>query len=175
MYEHIDFEGFSDGDEQAFTALFHALYLPLCYFAFTIVGCAHTAEEVAIDAFVALWKERRKIKDSNHAKHFLFRVSKNACLNTLRNARSVQQRKQGFLQRTMNVPSHEHYLLDQETALQLRNALSKLPPQCSAICIRFFLHEQSYREIALEMGLAISTVRNQVARGVKMIREMRKW
>jgi RNA polymerase sigma-70 factor (ECF subfamily) len=174
MNDYIDFNALVRGDEQAFTSLFHCLYPPVCRAAFTLLRSPQEAEDVAVEAFVALWEKRRSITSLAHARYFLFRVSRNTCLNLLRSCKRKQQRISENCTTTVS-PSGERRIMESELAQELRQALSKLPPQCCVICSSFFIQEKSYHEISREMGLAISTVRNQVARGVKLIRNMKEW
>ena len=46
------------GDEQAYKALFRLYYKPLSQFAFSSVKSWESAEEVASDVFLNIWKNR---------------------------------------------------------------------------------------------------------------------
>ena len=46
-----------------------------------------------------------------------------------------------------------------------------LPERCREIFRRSYLEGQSHREIALELGISVSTVDNQIYKALKLMRE----
>jgi len=58
-----------------------------------------------------------------------------------------------------------------EHLLLLAEAIDTLPPRCREIVILSRLHNVPQREIAARLGIAVETVEQQVARGVKRCAE----
>lgn len=129
------------------------------------------AEELVQDSFLKLYQRHDKFTTFNSLKAFLYITTRNACYNYLE--------KQKVRQRHMQDYVHEYNDMEQsimlemmhtETVRELLQAIDTLPPQCKAV-IRMLVHEdKTYAEIAEILGVTVSTVKNQKARAVALLR-----
>jgi len=53
---------------------------------------------------------------------------------------------------------------------RLHEAIYQLPPQCRTIFLKLYIEGKSIAETADELQLTASTIRNQKARGIKLLR-----
>jgi RNA polymerase sigma-70 factor (ECF subfamily) len=56
-----------------------------------------------------------------------------------------------------------------ETLRQLYDAIHQLPAQCKKVFTKLYIEGKSVAETAEEMKITISTVKNQKARGIKIL------
>jgi len=55
----------------------------LLFFAYKYIRNETVCEEIVADSFFKLWQHRARITDLGHIQYFLFKTTKNACLNHL--------------------------------------------------------------------------------------------
>ncbi|MET0638123.1 MAG: sigma-70 family RNA polymerase sigma factor [Chitinophagaceae bacterium] len=162
---------FQEGDEQAFNYFFREHYVALSLFAYRIVRQMEAAEEIAGDAFLKLWERRRGFSHPLAMRSFVYTAARFASLNVVRG--NLRERKKirelGYF-----CEREERFILQQlistEVYQELMSAIHSLPRQCRKIFESLFLNRQTAGEVALEMRLSVSTVRNQKARAIQLLR-----
>jgi RNA polymerase sigma-70 factor (ECF subfamily) len=63
-----------------------------------------------------------------------------------------------------------HTIIKAETINNLHKAISHLPAQCKNVFTNLYIEGKSVTETAQEMNLSISTIKNQKARGMKLLK-----
>jgi len=163
---------FRAGDEAAFDFLFRQLYAALCYFAEGIVHDAFIAEELTQNAFIKLWNKRKGFTSLIKIRAFLYIVIKNEAFNHLKKEKN---RLKTTEQLTLHAPLSENDITDHliytEIKLILNQAIADLPDRCKKVIELSYLYEKSSKEIAEAMGVSISTVDNQRARGIQLLKK----
>lgn len=165
-------EDFRNGKESSFDLLFRKLYAPLCFFVDRILSDEFAAEEIVQSAFLKLWEKRAQFDSLLKVKAFLYIASKNAALNWLKKEKnqskafqqlfiSTQQQEEGIIER----------IIYTEVLQVLEKAIDDLPEKCRDVIRLSYLNEKSSKEIAVLTGVAISTVDNQRARGIKLLKK----
>jgi RNA polymerase sigma-70 factor (family 1) len=162
---------FHNGEEKVFNFFFREYYAVLCFFANKYVNDPGAAEDMVSEAFIQLWTGREKIKNEDHLKNYLYRAVTNLCFDHKQKIKT----KEKYLQVVKS--DHEFdenefnkNIIEAETFRQVKEALDMLPGQCQKIFKKLFIEGRSVKETATELGLTISTVNNQKARGLKIIR-----
>ncbi|MDX3916119.1 MULTISPECIES: RNA polymerase sigma-70 factor [Olivibacter] len=170
--DEFSVDRFRKGDESAFDYLFRQLYGPLCTFAEGIVGDEYIAEELAQAAFIKLWKKRSGFASLLKIKAFLYIVIKNDAFNHLKKEKSRLKIEQQLSQK---LPFSEQDITDRiiytEMMLILDRAISDLPERCKKVIELSYHDEKSSKEIAEAMGVSVSTVDNQRARGIQLLKK----
>lgn len=160
------------GEADALSFFFRLHYPALSLYSYRLTGEEGIAEEIAQDAFVKLWQRREQFPHPGAIKAFLFTVTKNASLN-----RQRDRRRQA---RYMNeYPLHCEAVTepcDTEQALSeihaaVHQAIQQLPPKCREVFRLHYLQGMDYEQIAKELKVSISTVRNQKARALALLRK----
>jgi RNA polymerase sigma-70 factor (ECF subfamily) len=54
---------------------------------------------------------------------------------------------------------------------KLNGLIDQLPPRCKEIFIQNKFRKKKYKEIALDMGISIKTVENQMSKALHFLRE----
>jgi RNA polymerase sigma-70 factor (family 1) len=162
---------FQQGEESAFDFFFQAYYKAVCYFANKYVANLQAAEDIASEAFIRLWESREKIDSEDHLRNFLYRVAGNLCTDHLRR-QDTQKKWEQATARTAAGEDNLYFsnIIEAETLRQLKEAIDTLPAQCRKVFINLYVEGKTVNETAEELGLSISTVNNQKARGIKILR-----
>jgi len=167
----LSVDAFRLGDSHAFDIVFNKYFRAIYFFAFKYVKQHLIAEDIASDSLIKLWKKRGRINDESDLKNYLYRIVYNSCLRWLE--RQKTKEKVYRLYRSKDVDMHKCFIEDLiqiETIRQVKKAIDELPPQCKKVFLKLYIDEKTVIETATELNIAISTVKNQKVRGIKLIR-----
>jgi RNA polymerase sigma-70 factor (family 1) len=170
------------GDGLTFEALFKSHYHNLCVFAEEMVREKAAAEEIVGDFFLKFWENQNTIVIQISLKSYLYTSVYNNCLKYLEHLK-VLQKYRDYSEYMLNhkdlwSPVSANYplanLISQEIVGEIEQAIQSLPDQCREIFNLSRFEELSYDEIALKLGISISTVRTQMSRALQKLRERLK-
>ena len=182
--EQIILKGLQQGSEQAYKDLFTAYFSDLVLYANHFIKNQAAAEDIVQDFFITLWLlkkifyiERslgryffdRNIESSLEG--YLYRSLHNTCLNHLYNEQRKQEKLLHMPIEKDSSPTLTTELEDKEREYnQLYQALHKLPEQCKQVFTLCCLQNMKYQEAADYLGISINTVRTQMGRAYKILR-----
>lgn len=162
---------FRAGKESAFDLVFHRLYSPLCLFARRILDDDYTAEDLVQDVFVKLWQKHLDFDSLSSIRAFLYISVKNACFNYLEKDKVKLKHQDYVLANDLfDEQSVLHGIIEAEVMQSMISAIEILPDQCRKIIKMTFLEGLKPKEIAAQLGIAVSTVNNQKMRGLSILR-----
>lgn len=153
-----------------FTAIVKEFYPALCLVAERITHDLQASEEIVQDVMVRFWQKQNH-QDIIHIKAFLYRATKNASIDYLRSAKlrvAKETALQASLQQTMETASRA--VIEAETRRLIHKAINKLPNQCGKVIRMIFQDGMSHGEVAEQLGVTESTVRNLKAKGILLLR-----
>jgi RNA polymerase sigma-70 factor (ECF subfamily) len=162
---------FQQGEENGFQYFFNKYYASLCHYAHEITSNQPVAEEIASDAFIKLWERRERFFMENTLRSFLYTVVRNAAFNYVKSVGKVSTAAIDDLQIADGHPNYFTSLVTTETYRQLHQAIEKLPKVCRKVITMFYIQGMSYEQIAQELQISLANIRNQKARGIKLLRE----
>lgn len=170
MDNHSIIERIRKSDKNAFNQLFSKYYKRLCRFAYVIIRCNHSAEEIVQDIFVKLWEKREKLNVMLNLDSYLFVSVRNSSLNMLK----FNQVRKNYCQDSDTIANVEENIeFDSATFLnQLDRAIANLPEQCRIIYFLKNFEGLTYDEIANYLDISSKTVENQVRIAMIKLREM---
>jgi RNA polymerase sigma-70 factor (ECF subfamily) len=168
-----------DSSHEAYTVLYE-LYLPDLYaFIYSLTYSKNFAEEVVQETFIRLWENRTAINPDASFKSYLFTIARNYMLDEFRrqiNHPVFTEYTEYSNQLQLSENTTEKHLDFREFCEELDKAKKKLSTRQLEI---FRLNKelgQSVRSIALRLGIAEQSVRNQLSTALSIIRkEMRKF
>lgn len=149
-------------------------------YALCIVNDKQLAEEIVHDVFINLWEKRKKIIISGSVKSYLYRVVHNMAVNhIIRQKRKKNQIELIIPEESWKVIletcSYDSYLTEameaEETERIINDAINELPGQCRRIFIMSRFEGKQNHEISSELDISINSVRTQLFRALKKIRE----
>jgi RNA polymerase sigma-70 factor (ECF subfamily) len=164
-------KGFQSGEEKAFDFFFRQYYAVLCFYATRYVKDIAAAEDIISEAFIQLWKNREKIATESHLKNYLYKTVYHGCLRWLENEERKASHDKAF---AVVAETQENDLTENiiraETLRQVNEAMDQLPAQCKKVFFKLYIEGKSVNETAEELELTVSTIKNQKARGIKLLR-----
>ena len=160
---------FNEGSERAYYRLYEELYPSIFTLAHRLIPNIQEAEDICSESFVKLFQTAEKFTDAQSLKAFLFRITRNACLNALRNNERYLLRHKEFQYLLQNDQEISDQELQAELVAWIYASIEKLPKKCRKV-FKLTLTGFSYEEIAAQLNVSESTVRNQKARGLKLLR-----
>lgn len=156
-----------------FNEIVDQYYSSLCFFAERTLRERHPAEEIVQDVFVKYWQLQERFGHPKEVRKFLYLSVRNASLNYLRDGRVRAARQNDFLQQApVTEDDVTRNIIEAEVWREISLAMNNLPEQCGRVIRMSFEQGLSTAEIAQAMGVAESTVRNQKARGISLLRKM---
>ncbi|MFJ4156624.1 sigma-70 family RNA polymerase sigma factor [Pseudomonas sp. NPDC089752] len=131
------------------------------------LGNAHDAAELAQDVFVRLLSKPRAFNDAEHAKAYLGRMSRNACVDFWRRRR-IEQAYMEVLsaQPEQLLPSLEHQAIILETLAQLQAMIDRMPQRVAEAFCLAQLQGMKQREIAEHLKVSERSVNNYLAQAM---------
>jgi RNA polymerase sigma factor (sigma-70 family) len=105
-------------------------------------------------------------------KPFLFQITRNLMIDRLRRQSVVSLESMTdfeWLNVSDDKPSSEAYVAARQELRLLQAALDALPPRCRQVVLMRKVEGLSQKEVAKRMGIAIETVENQVAKGMRLL------
>lgn len=162
----------SQGNQQAFEALFKGYYANLCGYAIKYVWEKEQAEEIVQDLFYNLWEKRENLFISSSLDSYLFRAVRNACLNYLKHKKV----RDNYASSTKSMYSpgegHDHNPVETlELQKSIDDAIESLPPERKKIFKLSRFEGLKYKEIAEQLDISIKTVEAQMGKALKYLRE----
>lgn len=159
------------GNLSAFRTLVELHHKPLINFIARYIGDRNSAEDIAQEVFLKVFKVANDYKPQAKFRTWLFTIATNLCLNEIRSNKSRPQFvdlselcEAGSSFVTSDAFSPEKAAENSELSTAIRKALSILPEnQRIAILLRQY-NDFSYGEISKIMGLSISAVESLIHR-----------
>lgn len=159
-----------EDDKTSFESLFLAYNSRLIRFAINWVKHREIAEELVLDLFMKIWREREKMRAVKSPEGFLYVSTRNLCLNYVRlNSKKIFE----------DISEHSDFLVDSDDNAGLleykemcdlvNQAVERLPSQCKLVFQLVRYEQMSYSETAEALNLSVNTVRTQMVRALKKL------
>ena len=160
-------------ERAAFQLLFDTYYETLTLFANRIVDDPETAEDVVQECFVDFWANRRFESLSDGLDRYVFQAVKHAALSEIR---SRQRRKNRHEQESRErvAPQEVHEEEEWDKMEVLYATVNQLPEERRRIFLMICVDGMKYQEVADALQISKNTVKTQMARAVKFLREALK-
>jgi RNA polymerase sigma-70 factor (ECF subfamily) len=121
------------------------------------------------DSLIKLWNKRKVLEDIRSYKSFALTIIRNACIDLIRKRKHETNQQENLEYRDGINPEKQLDISDQlKLAKQIINQLNQ--QQRELIQLRD-MEELSYEEISEITGLTINTIRVNISRGRKEIRQ----
>ena len=152
-----------------FDDLFRYNYRPLCLYALHYLQDVDQSEDIVQESYAALWEKLQEGAHILNRKSYLYMMVRNRCLDHLR--------KKGIPTESLK-PCDTYGIIDDDdaqersqTEARLWTAIDSLPEKCREVFIMSKRDGLKYEEIAEELNLSVNTVRNQISKALKVLKE----
>lgn len=157
-----------NNDYTGFNQLFHRYYGRLCQFAAHYVSDRETAEDLVQDLFMRLWADRKKLIIRERLSSYLFKATRNACLNQIRADKSRRE-----LPGRIGHPDfaeQREWLEEEEFISYLNDCINQLPERSRQVFIMSRIEEQKLDEITEKLGVSVKTIKNQLWKSMQFLK-----
>ncbi|MDP2888512.1 MAG: RNA polymerase sigma-70 factor [Bacteroidota bacterium] len=163
------------GDKKAYEAVYDEFFGVLYHLCINYLHDDKVSEELVQDTFMKLWEIRETLNDQINIRNFLYTITKNNCLNYLRNQKISLKHQENikYLEMQFNYEALEklgNYLQFEELREKIDEAISKLPAEVIETFKLSRFEELSYREIADRQGISIKTVEARISKALRILR-----
>lgn len=156
-------------DEPAFRELYYLYGRLLFPFLLRLTGTEDTADEIIQEVFLRIWLHRDRLADVDNPRAWTFRIASNLAHTWLR--RKVLAEKAARETRQPGTEdSTEDFVSTNAIRAIVLQTIAAMPPQRQLI---YRLHRDQGRkigEIAAELDISTSTVKNTLAAALRVIR-----
>lgn len=162
----------ADGDESAFAELFHFYNARLHLHVASLVRSTAIAEEIIQETFLRVWLNRDQLPDIEYPRAWIFSIASNICFNHLR--QQVRQEKHLRVLAGTTADSHDELpVLTElkEIRTAIHDAVDHLSGQRRLIWQLYRDQGLKQAEIASQLNISVSTVKNTIAQSLDFIRK----
>lgn len=153
---------------EAFKLLFQTYFTGLYHFANSIVNNESVAKDIVQELFVTVWDKRKNLNENSAIDHYLYVAVRNSCYTYLK--REVHHLNIETIQ-NCSIPSEMPEDLENPEDQLLWNAVENLPLQCKMVFKLIVIEEYSYKEVAKRLEISVNTVKTQMSRACRTLRE----
>ncbi len=129
--------------------------------AFSYMGNEQDALDV-VQAAVVKALTASPMRQPRYLKTWMYRIVVNTAIDSLR-------ARQKYMPLSDRAPADGNGHEGEDSALDVREALSRLPPDLRAIVILRYFHDFELREVANVLGVNLNTVKARLYRALKLL------
>ena len=159
------------GDSAAFDEIFRAHYAELVQVSERYVFDRQTAEEIAQEVFVELWRRRTTLSLRTSLRAYLVTAVRNRSLNRLRHERTRDRAAPLLRNEESGAATTSDRVVEREIDEAVREAVAGLPDRCREVFELSRVGGLRYAEIAEVLGISIKTVEAQMGKALRVLRE----
>lgn len=155
----------------------HALYFQKLFcVAYGYVSSKEDAEEIVQDVFVKLWKKQDKINSISNITGYLYKMTRNSCLDFLRSKKDQlaigtnklqQHNLLNFYALSNDTAS---LIIEKELQTQIEEGAKRLPEKCRLVFMKSRMEGLKHKEIADNLNISTKTVENHITKALKHLR-----
>ena len=153
-------------DPVEFDEVYMTYFPGLNKYAYVILKDRAVAEDMVHNVFMKVIQNSKTFAEATNQKGYLFRAVYNECMNYVR-AEQVKSDYQENRRETDLSNDAVHY---KELTQEVLKALNSLPEQCRRVFQMSRYEELRYKEIALQLGITVSTVEKHMMKALKRLK-----
>ena len=158
------------GDREAFTQLYNLVRGAVYAMALSLLGDAQEAQDAAQDTFVKVWESAPDYRPQGSSMAWMLTIARNQARSRLRQSgRQVLLDEEAWNTLPAGLSS-----IPDEDRLVLQEALARLGSEDRQIVLLHAVTGLKHREIAVLLGLPLSTVLSKYHRGLKKLKSLMK-
>jgi RNA polymerase sigma-70 factor (ECF subfamily) len=165
-------QGIISGDAKALEAAIDRYQPQMMIEAFYLLKDVQESEDAIQEIFIRIWQNRHKFDEKKFSSigPYLLRATRNECLVRIGKTKVALKRRDLF---THNLSPSVSYdpLEAKELKSIIESAIASLPPKAQNSFKKLYEEGFSQKEISQQENVALQTVKNNIVRGLKVLRE----
>jgi len=163
-----------NGSKVAFKLLFDRHFNKLLQFTLKRLNNRELAEELVMDVLMRLWQQKDQLYEDTSLSPYLFRSVMNGIIDHLRKKTIQTTSVDNVVEENLASPSLEEHLHQKELHQIYLKTLTSLSPKRKRTFELSRLEGKSHKEIATEMDISVSTVKQHINATLGVLRETMK-
>lgn len=163
--------GLKAKEERAIDAVYHLFNTPLFFFTYKLTNNQQESEDIVTQCFCDLWEKESDFTTMAKLKTCLFVYARNRSYNYLK-SKAIRKLKESEVISLLDKPEPTvlNDIIHAEMITALFDAVQTLPEKQRTVIMQVVIEGKTAAEVAKEMGLSISDVRESKRRGLEKIR-----
>lgn len=159
--------------QEQFTAYFRLYEYPLYCFALKTIQSELLARDIIQEVFIKLWTVRSQFSTIANIEDYLYKMVRNKVVDVLRQlANDRRLRAEYFNDHQWEESRTYDNMVAKEYEFALAEAINQLPPQRRIIYQLSQVEGRTRNEIAEELSISPSTVKNQLTAALSYLRKI---
>ncbi|MFX1708973.1 RNA polymerase sigma-70 factor [Chitinophaga sp. CC14] len=159
--------------QEQFTAYFRLYEYPLYCFALKSIQSELLARDIIQEVFIKLWSVRDQFSDIRNIEDYLYKMVRNKVLDVLRQLANDRRLRAAYFNDHQWEESRTYEnIVAKEYEFALAEAINQLPPQRRIIYQLSQVEGRTRNEIAAELRISPSTVKNQLTAALSYLRKI---
>jgi RNA polymerase sigma-70 factor (family 1) len=160
------------GNESAFTNLYHQHSKTLYRKILRMVNDEETAKELLQDLFMKLWENRAKVDVSKSFRSYLYTIAVNLVYDYFRKATKQKELETYLLAMAVDYfTDSEEENISAENIKLINEVIDQLSPQRKKIFMLCKIDGKSYEEVSKELNISKSTIHDHMVKANRVIRD----
>ncbi len=160
------------GDRKAMNALLQLWHPEIVRFAWRLTGSRSTAEEMAQNTFLQVFRKLHQLKEPARFNVWLYRIADNQCKDFLRSRKKYESIDQEAVEeKPCRQRNAQEQLEQQEQINQIKKGLLQLPDKQRIVIVMKEYQGLKFREIAAILELPENTVKSRMYKGLKALKK----
>ena len=150
------------GEKLAFEEIYIDFFNVIYHLSLQYLKDEKISEEIVQDSFMKLWEIRESLNEQFNIRNFLYTITKNNCLNYLRNQKTVLKHQENlkYLEMQFNYEALDKlgsYIEFEELRGKIDQSIAALPEDLKETFLLSRFDELTYKEIAQKQSISIKT------------------
>lgn len=162
--------------QSALKALYIIYFNRLIKFVILYVDSGVIAEEIVSDIFLAIWNNRKNLRNITNFNSYIYKIAKYKSIDYLRSRQAeqinIEEIPTNIFAHTINTPESD--LITKENICQLNEAINRLPIKCKLAFKLIREDKMKYKEVASILNVSIKTIESYITLSIKTLREVLK-
>ena len=162
----------AQGDEGAFRQIFDLYRDKLYAYSLKFTKSKVSAEEIVQEVFIKIWENKARLNPELSFRAYLYKITQNQVFDYLKKAANDITFRKAMIRWVDSYADRvEDGVIMAEYEEVVRQAVEQLPPQRKLIFQLSRDHYMSHEEIATQLGISKNTVKVQIVKAGKFIKE----
>ncbi len=162
-------------DNAAFEELFRQHFVSLCTIAYYVVDDKDAARDIVQDFFLGYWNKRHQIVITHDFKSYAAKAIRYSAITYLKKSGRVKLEELEVLDALAREFTVEDGVSREMRYNALWEVLNRMPEQRRRIFLMSNQEKIKYKDIALQLGVSVNTVKTHIRLALQYLRVECKW